>query len=501
MNRTFILLTGCAVLLGAIRAEADCKLIINVDRTGSMQATRADGQTRCAVAQNSVITILEYYDMGKDFDITKPYEVPQPRAEFALNCPQGPGTAGTRLVQVREFRGSTMKAVWPEGGFKTVEDAMAYLMFNLGWYDNGGRSKVACPSEDTPMAQAMCRAAREFPAGPPPAGEFRMVKTTTDGGENASHSVTLNPGEARCVVDGEPEATWRSRVMNEYASRGIVADSVLWEVGGSTSLRRTVAEPIEAASGEARDAVEVTPRGLGNLAESSDFQFFSALAQATGGRFHQAKDAAPIAVSVSMADSDGDGIPDFRDGCTGASCATDRDNDGILDASDACPFLAEDGLLPSRADGCPDSDSDGIRNGLDVCPNAREDKLAPYPGDGCPAERWGASGAPNLQTAPNNGTVCTSLNMTSATGAASRARLDIAGYHTSGRALSGTLMHNGTTVAAFPFGLLNTDAAPFFQFTNRPIPMPAGAAAGTWTLCLTDISASGGTLQTWAVHD
>ncbi|MFP2935059.1 thrombospondin type 3 repeat-containing protein, partial [Pyxidicoccus sp. 3LG] len=82
---------------------------------------------------------------------------------------------------------------------------------------------------------------------------------------------------------------------------------------------------------------------------------------------------APISsfLGSNQADSDNDGIPDYRDQCVGA-CPADADQDGIPDASDLCLFLDEDGRAPARTDGCPDTDSDGFRNGMDQCPTIAE---------------------------------------------------------------------------------------------------------------------------------
>ncbi|MCA1979205.1 MAG: OmpA family protein [Thiobacillus sp.] len=55
-------------------------------------------------------------------------------------------------------------------------------------------------------------------------------------------------------------------------------------------------------------------------------------------------------------DSDGDGIPDFKDKCptvpapgTPDGCPVDSDGDGIPDAQDKCPTVP----APGTADGCP----------------------------------------------------------------------------------------------------------------------------------------------------
>lgn len=83
-------------------------------------------------------------------------------------------------------------------------------------------------------------------------------------------------------------------------------------------------------------------------------------------------DSGPLAgtafFTVTVADADGDGIPDGQDACpqefaqTPSGCP-DSDGDGLIDGQDSCPF--EFGQTPN---GCPDSDGDGIPDGQDSCP-------------------------------------------------------------------------------------------------------------------------------------
>jgi hypothetical protein len=288
--------------------------------------------------------------------------------------------------------------------------------------------------------------------------------------------------------------------MTEYTSRGIAADAVLWDVGGATTLLRRQPVAMREIGAEARGFVvgDVAPRS--SAAGSPDFNFFTTMALSTGGRFQFVASATPVSSAATLSDGDQDGIPDFRDQCVGA-CATDSDRDGMPDANDLCPFLAEEGNSPARTDGCPDTDSDGIRNGIDQCPTVDEDNLAPFPRDGCPAAHWTASATPNLKTV-DNGTACTSLNVISSSGAASQAKLNISGTHAFRSALRGTLAHNGVTVAAFPVGTFPASSGTF-SFTNRAVPMAAGAAGGSWTLCIIDTDPFGdvGVLNSWSVHD
>jgi subtilisin-like proprotein convertase family protein len=122
-------------------------------------------------------------------------------------------------------------------------------------------------------------------------------------------------------------------------------------------------------------------------------------------------------------------------------------------------------------------------------------------GNCAPAVRWSGSATPNLPTI-DNGSACTSLNVTTVGGDSSVAKLDIAGSHGFRSVLRGTLAHNGTTIAAFPINTFPTGSGAF-SFTNRSVPGFTGDSSGTWTLCIVDTDAFGdvGVLNSWSVHD
>jgi len=101
---------------------------------------------------------------------------------------------------------------------------------------------------------------------------------------------------------------------------------------------------------------------------------------------------------VASADTDGDGIPDYRDACVELpedldgfedddGCADpDNDNDGIPDAFDLAPNKPEDFDGFEDDDGIPDldNDGDGIIDDRDMCPDEREDFDGFEDEDGCP---------------------------------------------------------------------------------------------------------------------
>ena len=116
--------------------------------------------------------------------------------------------------------------------------------------------------------------------------------------------------------------------------------------------------------------------------------------------------------------------------------------------------------------------------------------------------RWSGFALPNVPTI-DNGTVCTSVNVSMAGGDSSIAKVDFSGSHTYCAILSGTLTHNNTTVIAFPRGALPVGGPCEFDITNRSVPGLFGNSSGTWTFCITDNDTFGdtGVLKTGAVHD
>ncbi|ULQ45627.1 OmpA family protein [Flagellatimonas centrodinii] len=77
-------------------------------------------------------------------------------------------------------------------------------------------------------------------------------------------------------------------------------------------------------------------------------------------------------------DTDGDGVPDYRDQCPDSApgsqvnetgCELDTDGDGVPDGQDQCPDTPAGAQVNSS--GCPiDSDGDGLPDDIDECPNS-----------------------------------------------------------------------------------------------------------------------------------
>jgi OOP family OmpA-OmpF porin len=110
--------------------------------------------------------------------------------------------------------------------------------------------------------------------------------------------------------------------------------------------------------------------------------------------------ASPEPPPPGPVDTDGDGIPDVRDGCPNEpelinaiddddGCPElDSDGDGLLGSRDGCPEEAEDRDGYQDGDGCPDrdNDGDGIEDTADKCPNEAELVNGFQDADGCPDE-------------------------------------------------------------------------------------------------------------------
>jgi len=200
-----------------------------------------------------------------------------------------------------------------------------------------------------------------------------------------------------------------------------------------------------------------------------------------------------LSTSQSLnADIDQDGIVDASDSCSGSSSTqTDVNGNGIGDACESWCYIP----LSDPMSTFFDFDQDGID---DTCDNRY---TVFNPSQYKPSQYWSKSATPNLATADNTA-VCTSLTVSTALGLSSQAKLNISGRHDYCAALSGTLLHNGNTVTAFPagtfpYGLCN------FSFTNRAVPGLSGDSSGTWTFCIRDNDGYGdtGVLNTWAVHN
>jgi len=106
-------------------------------------------------------------------------------------------------------------------------------------------------------------------------------------------------------------------------------------------------------------------------------------------------------------DSDGDGVPDYRDKCPDTpkgvavdanGCPIDSDGDGVPDYLDKCPDTPKG--VAVDANGCPlDSDGDGVPDYLDKCPDTP--KGVAVDANGCPFDTDGDGVPDYLDKCPN----------------------------------------------------------------------------------------------------
>jgi len=110
----------------------------------------------------------------------------------------------------------------------------------------------------------------------------------------------------------------------------------------------------------------------------------------------------PVDLILSMADNDGDGVPNTQDNCletsnpdqldldgngVGDACDPDGDGDGIIDALDNCPFFTNPDQTDSDNDGTGDAceqdvDNDGIPDSADNCLDIANTDQVDSDGDG-----------------------------------------------------------------------------------------------------------------------
>ena len=368
-----------------------------------MTFVRSDGLTRCAVATQGVTDAINAFN-GNDEYVVNSGRIVDSSDIYDVTCPANDPNS-KKFVSIWGFEGSILIPITP--GFVHPSTANGYLAASGFYQVNPAHPDLLVPKPctfgRTPLAQGMFEAARVFGdiASLPPAGEVRSAIILTDGEENESEGVPLPAGSTRVRAPGDPATanidavgTWGNKVFVALNSRGVKTTGFLY---GGGAVSASAAKSLVAARGER----SLAPDGFSVLtatvtpSSTADDLFFQQLAARTGGRFVPAPDNAPVAASSSLLDSDGDGIPDFRDLCDAPGCV-DGDGDGIPTSVDQCQFSAEDGRGPNPGDGCPDGDSDGIPDDRDACRSKIEDYVPPKPTDGCPSVATAAPASSTL---------------------------------------------------------------------------------------------------------
>lgn len=200
-------------------------LAVVLDRTGSMQAIRANGHTRCEDALAYAKSDLK---------------------AFFARCPTG-------LAKVWSFR------IPPgiqdlTGGYVNQAAAMAAM---------NGLSPTGCTGM-TPLADAICTAADDFPGGL----NYREMALSTDGGENSSVCQCSGPhSQSGPPPPGNYDAgSWQKKAWDTCLNNVVVNARDWFDPGGERG--------VDVETGETR--------GRGDV---SDRVFFEDVADSTGGEY------------------------------------------------------------------------------------------------------------------------------------------------------------------------------------------------------------------------
>jgi hypothetical protein len=194
------------------------------------------------------------------------------------------------------------------------------------------------------------------------------------------HVKSVSPA---CLRDRAYGAGQLVRVTGEGFGSGETV-TILF-IAAEGTLQQTLGTAVADQMG-ALDAEVVIPAG----APSSGLGLLEALGVRGDGGELLLVELLPL---ISMADSDGDGVPNVCDNCpaTPNPDQADTDGDGIGDACDSCPLdpendLDHDGLCADQ-DPCPhdpqnDIDGDGICGDIDNCPMVFNPDQLDTDGDG-----------------------------------------------------------------------------------------------------------------------
>jgi hypothetical protein len=311
-----------------------------------MAASRSSSlpQTRCVAESYQVMRTAQALVDGNVYVSragTSGGEVISTSDIFDATCPD----VASRRVSIWAFGGGGMVSY--THGFVDARMGVGWLEWFAFTSGDTGTIPIGPLAEDdcsgsVPLAQTLCRSAREFPDDIPAVDELRQVLIFTSGAENASDLVALPNGEARCVNPGETVLTWGPRVADEFSRRGIDAHVFYY-------------------ANRNQNQIDTNPTAM-----EAFLQSLTLPRQDVQALF----DSLPLAEEVDVGDSDGDQIPNYRDQCRGlGACAgDDQDLDSLPDATDLCPRDKEDGLGAYPMDGCPDHDEDGVINSADQCP-------------------------------------------------------------------------------------------------------------------------------------
>jgi|GEM_PF-2890362 len=268
--------TACAAITPPCSAPGpSARMVVLLDRTGSMKKVRTTGNTRC-------------------FDALE-----QAKADVSTFLENDPG----RKVAVWTFHNTSTESGHQDltGGFVNEATALAALTTLNGVPCKGG----------TPLAEAICDAVDAFPPGFP-AGD-KVLALSTDGVENAS----IGPCSGPNSLSGPPYdiGSWQQKVLAKIGGNGVLRVRH-WDVFGLGND-----EAIDVESG-------------GSLATGvSDAVTFLNVAGATGGTYEEMDDYGVSSEACCLPDGSCDELT--LDECAGAS-GTSHGPGSSCTASRAC---------------------------------------------------------------------------------------------------------------------------------------------------------------------
>ena len=195
---------------------------------------------------------------------------------------------------------------------------------------DGGAPFAFDPAGGTPLARGMCQVVSILSAFP---GDGRLLQVSSDGEENTTTSPPCaGPTGTFNGTNYDPPESWQNNIINTFTGQGIITHTDLFEVHNLPFARQQMTpDPEGFATPEAR-AFAATPGLLDGLTPLE--QFFTLLAQVTGGSVTVVHDDAPLPL------------------------VGDHNDDGCVDRNDAIAVARAFGPIAPPKDGALDFNSD-----------------------------------------------------------------------------------------------------------------------------------------------
>jgi hypothetical protein len=172
---------------------------------------------------------------------------------------------------------------------------------------DGGAPFAFDPAGGTPLARGMCNVVDILA---PFTTDGRLLQVSSDGEENTTTSPPCaGPTGVFNGTTYDPPESWQNKIINAYTGQGIITHTDLFEVHNLPFARQQLrADPEGFATPEARAFAATPAAALDGLTPLE--QFFTLLAQVTGGSVTVVHDDAPLPL---IGDNNGDGCVDRSD--------------------------------------------------------------------------------------------------------------------------------------------------------------------------------------------